>query len=736
MVLATPAPARRRARAILASLLLAAVPLAATLVAPATPAAAAGVVDQRNDEAIGTGPMPGISAVWARGGQTFTAGMTGALDQIDVYVQHAWGTVAPGLTVRVHGAGGVIGTGTVAAVGEGWVSIPLSSSAPVVQGAGYAMDFVVPGDHSDAGLYLASNVGRYGGGNAQDELDYDVIFRTYVDTALTGPTVAGDPSGTTLWAGEAATPLDLALTGSPTPTVAVDGGSLPPGMTLTPAGRLEGTPTSAGTFPFTVRATNGVGFGATLSTSMTVQDPLPSAPIPHAAHAAGVGAMDLSWEPPARAGRLPVTSYVVSYRAYGEREWIVPTSIAFTTATSATITGLPVGQPFEFAIAAVSGVGTGPRSPEFVGYTSSLPSTPYVWVEGVGDGSISMYRDPGSWNGGAPITAIQWQIRLSGIGEFAPATLLADDGDTATIGGLVNGEAYDVRLVVTNAHGSVPSEVLTATPFTTPAAPIGLVAIPGDGVAALTWSAPDDRGSAVTGYRVEVTDAAGSVVLADVAVDGTTATIGGLVNGAPYALRVLATNASGDGAWSASAVTTPFVFAPTVALADGDDAAGSRLRAGDSIVVRARDLPVGAVAVVELHSTPVELGRGIVDANGQLAVTVAIPAAAEGGAHEIVVRLLGTGAEVTAVRVPVTVEAPLVVPPPVPAPGSSAPAPVLPSASSAPAPAAAPPVAAATPTSVSALPRTGIELLLLPMLLLGAALVLVGGAARRRAAHR
>ena len=54
---------------------------------------------------------------------------------------------------------------------------------------------------------------------------------------------------------------NLTTNGSPASTFALQSGTLPPGLTISAAGVLSGTPTMAGTFMFTVRATNGVGTG-------------------------------------------------------------------------------------------------------------------------------------------------------------------------------------------------------------------------------------------------------------------------------------------------------------------------------------------------------------------------------------------------------------------------------------------------------------------------------------------
>ncbi|QHC66816.1 hypothetical protein GSU68_09730 [Rathayibacter sp. VKM Ac-2759] len=59
------------------------------------------------------------------------------------------------------------------------------------------------------------------------------------------------------------------VTGTPTPTVSVSSGTVPPGLTLDPAGRLAGTPTTAGTFVFTLEAVSAAG-AAQVTDSVTI----------------------------------------------------------------------------------------------------------------------------------------------------------------------------------------------------------------------------------------------------------------------------------------------------------------------------------------------------------------------------------------------------------------------------------------------------------------------------------
>jgi RHS repeat-associated protein len=70
----------------------------------------------------------------------------------------------------------------------------------------------------------------------------------------------------------------FAATGTPTPTFHVSSGALPGGLSLDAAtGTLAGTPTTAGTFNFTIAATNGVNPDALTHLRITITPPRPGA---------------------------------------------------------------------------------------------------------------------------------------------------------------------------------------------------------------------------------------------------------------------------------------------------------------------------------------------------------------------------------------------------------------------------------------------------------------------------
>lgn len=165
--------------------------------------------------------------------------------------------------------------------------------------------------------------------------------------------------------------------------------------------------------------------------------------------------------------------------------------------------------------------------------------------------------------GGNAAAVVSWD--WAGVGQ-ATYTLLVNPGGAslttpsprAIVRGLTNGESYTFTVVATNPLGaSAPSPpsnaVVPALIAGAPDTPSGVTATPGNGVASVTWPAPDDHGSAITRYTVMSVPDGVSVTTTNRTVD-----ISGLANGTSYQFMVVATNAIGtSGASELSTAVIP-----------------------------------------------------------------------------------------------------------------------------------------------------------------------------------
>ncbi|WP_446830451.1 fibronectin type III domain-containing protein [Candidatus Foliamicus sp.] len=178
---------------------------------------------------------------------------------------------------------------------------------------------------------------------------------------------------------------------------------------------------------------------------------------------------------------------------------------------------------------------------------------------------------------GTPVGDVNWSLSGADAALFSlsnesndgvTVSLPAQDFENAADADADN--TYEYTLTATDADGNgvgvevavrVTDEADTATVPSAPAAPT-LEA--GDQRIAVTWSAPaDDGGSAITGYTVQwkAGDGAwpepGPMDSVELGASSTSFNIDGLSNGTTYEVRVLASNAVGDGAWSDAARATP-----------------------------------------------------------------------------------------------------------------------------------------------------------------------------------
>lgn len=113
------------------------------------------------------------------------------------------------------------------------------------------------------------------------------------------------------------------------------------------------------------------------------------------------------------------------------------------------------------------------------------------------------------------------------------------------VNGLRTGQSYRFSVSAVNEQGeSARTASNEITPTGVPDRPGGPSVTPGDGELTMTWDAPNNNGSPITGYTVYATAASGSRTCTT---NGErTCTISGLVNDQNYSVTVVATNANGN----------------------------------------------------------------------------------------------------------------------------------------------------------------------------------------------
>ncbi len=332
----------------------------------------------------------------------------------------------------------------------------------------------------------------------------------------------------------------------------------PPATATTITGLTNGT-----SYTFTVTANNTVGSGpASERSSAVTPSTTPSAPSAVTA-SAGNASATVTWTAPANGGSA-ITSYTIT-PYIGTTAQTATTITGTPPATGTTITGLTNGTSYTFTVTATNGAGTGAASAHSNAVTPvTKPGTPTGVTATAANGSASV-----SWtapsNGGSAITSYTVTPYI-GSSAQSPTTLSGSPPAThATITGLTNGTSYTFTVTANNTVGSGPaSEHSSAvTPSTVPSAPSSVKATAGKGSATVTWAAPANGGSAITGYTV--TPYAGTKGGTAITVSGsppaTSATVTGLTNGTSYTFTVTATNADGSGPASEhSAAITPSAF--------------------------------------------------------------------------------------------------------------------------------------------------------------------------------
>lgn len=403
-----------------------------------------------------------------------------------------------------------------------------------------------PGANSTAGLAgLSANYSYYAGNSAHGSLTI-----TYSDGAPSAPLNLAATSATNAvqlaW-NAPSTPGSSAIT-----DYRVEYGTNPAGpfsvfadgVSTSTTAEVTGL-TNGLTYYFRVTAINDVGTGSSATTVLgVVPSDVPDAPTIDDATVFGGGAY-IDFTP--GDSDIEINSY--EYRLDGG-VWQTGSVVGGRM----TISGLTNGTTYAVDIRAVNDIGASDSSTPSVSVTPiDVPQAPTGTLLSAGDGTIdASWTAPAATNG-SPLTDYVVQRATSIDGVYTTVV----DGvslDTAhQITGLDNGTTYFVRIGAVNGAGTGPwSAPVSATPFTTPAAP-SIDITPGDGSLNVAITPGFDGGSSVTAWQYQLD---GGPWTSTGSLDEEF-TVFGLSNATSYDLGVRALNAAGIGAASTTESATP-----------------------------------------------------------------------------------------------------------------------------------------------------------------------------------
>ena len=363
-----------------------------------------------------------------------------------------------------------------------------------------------------------------------------------------------------------------AITGYTVATYA--GGTLVTGKTCTPSPATALTCTVTGLtngteYTFIVKATNALGSADSAASAAVTPATTPTAPAAPTV-VKGDAKVTVTWVAPANGGSA-ILSYTVSTYAGGTLVSGKTCSPSPATGLTCDVTGLTNGTAYTFKVKATNDVGPGSDSAASAAATPlGAPAAPAAPTVTRGNAQVTVTWVAPATNGSA-ITGYTVATYVGGTlvaGKTCtpnPVTAL-----TCTVTGLTNGTEYTFKVKATNAIGSTESAASAAIiPAVAPTAPAAPTVVKGHLSVQLTWVAPANGGSAITGYTVSTytgtTLVTGKTCTPSPAT-ATTCVVTGLTNGTAYTFKVKATNAVGSSADSvASAAVTPAAVPATPA---------------------------------------------------------------------------------------------------------------------------------------------------------------------------
>jgi len=313
-------------------------------------------------------------------------------------------------------------------------------------------------------------------------------------------------------------------------------------------------------YDFRVSATNAAGTGPVSSTVSETPRAVPVIASVPTASSLGQTSATLNGSVTSNGG-ASISELGFAYgltTAYGATTTGV--TVVQSGAFSKAISGLTCGNTYHFRAYAINSEGL-VYSSDASFQTTACPGMPTITslsssVTGMTTATVSANVTS---DGGSSITSRGFEYGTSGTYTATSTYSNGTGAYSVDLTGLSCGITYTYRAYAGNAVGMTRTSGSTFTTSacpTAPSTPSAPSATPGNTSVALTWSAPANGGSAITGYDIGYRTGSNAWATSTVGAVLTT-TISGLVNGTVYDFRVSAVNAIGSSSPSSVTQATP-----------------------------------------------------------------------------------------------------------------------------------------------------------------------------------